>query len=487
MKNIILTLLGFTLVLASCENAIDIEQPGRLGASQTFETVDDLELGVLGVYDQFDYTPAIQFNSVFTDQVSIGFDNGGQGLGDGEYGFRLNPGSDFPTAQWINYYDALNAASRVIEASPDIEIDEGEQDAYDNALGQAYALRAWAHFELLTYFSPDLTDNSAQGVILLDFVPTTDQSLPRSSNADIFASIESDLSEAASLLTEDSNPTFVSQDFVKALRARMAAYRGDYTTADQHAADLLADYPLADRTQYAGIFTDTDNTEVIFKLERAPGDNYDGQGSTGSGFAGGWAGANFAFVNATIDGSPYYEMSNSLFDILDPADVRYDVLLHPTSDLGNNILVIGKYEGSQGQPLMNDLKIFRASEMLLIRAEAAADAGSLVAAAAFVDQLRDARFGADQAAPVYANQQEAFADILNERRMELAYEGFRWVDLRRLGARAGLSAMQRASEDCAVNGQCNLAIDDYRFNSAPIPLVELDANSTISSQQNPGY
>lgn len=485
MKNyLIIAILGITVIFSGCKDAIDIEQPGRLGAEQAFESVADLQSGVYGVYDFFDNTPAIQFNSVFTDQVKIGFDNGGQGLGDGEYGFVLNPESDFAEAAWTNYYAALNAASRVIEAAELVTIEDGEQAAYDNALGEALALRAWAHFELITYFSTDYTDDTAIGVILLNFVPGVSDLLPRNTNGEIFTSIDTDLTKAKTLLQNQASATFISLDFVKALEARMAAYRGDYATADGLAAQLLADYPLANTTEYANMFLDLDNAEVIFKLERTPGDNYDGQGATGSGFAGGWAGANYAFVNGTIDGSPYYEMSNSLFNLLNPADVRYDVNVEPTSDLANNILVIGKYPGSEGQNLMNDLKIFRASEMVFIRAEAAAEANNLVGAAGFIDQLVDARFGVDGAAPTYASQQDAFADILNERRMELAYEGHRWVDLKRLGQKAGLPGIVRDPSDCAVNGACTLSITDYRF-TVPIPLVELDANSSI--QQTAGY
>ncbi len=486
MKNIIVVLFGVLFAITSCTDAIDIDQPGRLSEEFAFRNVANLEQGVLGLYNRFDYTSAIQFNALFTDDLSIGVDNGGQGLGDGTYAFRLNPQSAIASTWWTRYYGALNAASRIIEAAALVDIGEGEQAAFDNALGQAYALRAWAHFELLSYYTTDMTDDNALSVILLDFVPSQDQTLPRNTNGEIFQSIFNDLDQAEDLITTQSNPIFVSLDFVTALKARIAAYRGRYAEADALAASLLASYPLADRTQYFDMYQDTDNTEVIFKLQRTIGDSYDGQGSTGSAFAGGWAGANFAFVNATIDGSPYFEMSNSLFNLLNPFDVRYDVNLHPTSDLGNNILVVGKYRGKDGQPLMNDLKVFRAAEMLLIRAEAAADANNLAAAAGFVEQLRDARFDDDQDAPVYTTQAQAFLGILQERRIEFAYEGFRWMDLRRLGQRAGISGIQRDPTDCAINGACDLPITDFRW-TLPLPLVEFNGNPVIAQQQNPGY
>ncbi|NKI31856.1 RagB/SusD family nutrient uptake outer membrane protein [Croceivirga thetidis] len=497
MKNYLI-IFAVAFGLFSCNEAIDIEQPGRLGAAQAFQTVDDLEAGLLGAYDEFDTTPEIQFNAVFTDEVAIGFDNGGQGIGNGEYGFILNPGSAASQALWVNYNDGLNATTRVIESAALIEVDPADQARFNQIVGETLALRAFAHFQLLSYLSTDYTDDSALATILVNFIPTIDQALPRNTNAEIYASINDDLTRALSLLPSGStDATRVSSDFVLALQARMAAYRGQYAQADALAADLLTRYPIASRAEYEAMYLDTDNTEVIFKLERAFGDNYDGQGTTGSGFAGGWAGANFAFVNATLAGSPYFEMGRAVFNELDPADIRYDVNVAPTSvidpdyttnqDPALDILVIQKYPGSEGRDLMNDLKVFRAAEMLFIRAEAAADAGNINGAAnstaAYLKQLRDARFGTDQPLPTFGSQQEAFGAILDERRIELVYEGHRWKDLKRLGARAN-RGVERDAIDCAINGACSLPVTDFRF-TMPIPLVELNANNNI--QQNPGY
>ncbi|MFN3137635.1 MAG: RagB/SusD family nutrient uptake outer membrane protein [Allomuricauda sp.] len=485
--NILIYLFAFIFI--GCEDAIEIDQPGRLDANSAFQTVSDLNLGLLGLYNEFDTTPEIQFNAVFTDELAIGFDSGGQGLGNGEYGFILNPNSAAPRAAWENYNDAINVANRIIAAAETIEA-EGE---YNNILGQTHALRAFAYFQLISYFSPDYTDDNALATILFDFVPTPDLQLPRSTNGEVFALINEDLNLADNLLTVDSNPTFVSKDFITALRARMAAYRGNYAQAATFASELLSKYPLANKEQYKAMFLDQDNTEIIFKLERTINDDYDRQGFTGSGFAGGWAGANFAFVNATIEGSPYFEIGRSLFNLMNEDDVRYEVNLEPTSivspDYTNSanfkdedILIVGKYPGNE-KPLLNDLKIFRASEMLLIYAEALVAAGNLEDAAEQIKQLRDARFGTDQPLPAYANAQEAFNDILNERRIELAFEGHRWKDLKRLGTAAG-QQIERDPLDCAVNGACTLNPTDNRF-TMPIPIVELSANPNI--QQNPGY
>ena len=186
--------------------------------------------------------------------------------------------------------------------------------------------------------------------------------------------------------------------------------------------------------------------------------------------------------------------------------IRFDVNVGPESLISPNyltaddpnlfrnedILLVYKYPGSEDSPLMNDLKIFRSSEMLLILAEAAADAGNFNGAtnttAAYIKQLRDARFGSDQPLPSYANATEAFAAILDERRVELAFEAHRWHDIKRLGVRANQGVL-RDPLDCnilGVNGACSLPPTDHRF-TLPIPQAELIANPEIRDQQNPGY
>jgi hypothetical protein len=500
MKNYkkIFYFLGLAAMLTACNDAIDIAQPGRLDADAAFENVADLQAGLYGVYDNYDISTEIAFSSIFTDELSIGFDNGGQGLAD--YGFILNPGSVAPASFWTGAYAAINSANRLIEAAASITPEAGEQAQYNQILGEAYFLRALGHFFLQSYYTTDYEDDNALGVIAVDFVPTIDQQLLRNTNGEVFGLIDADLDRANSLMGNDtSDPTFANKDVVLALRARMAAYRGNYTLAASASQTLLDKYGLANRAQYEGVFLDTDNTEVIFKLERTNNDTYDRQGSTGSAATGGWAGARFAFVDATLAGSPYFEMGRSLFNLLDPTDVRYDVNVAPTSLIdpdyaindnpATDILVIQKYPGSEGQPLMNDLKVFRASEMLLIRAEAYADAGSINGAtnstAALLKQLNDARFGTDTALPVFANETEAFAAILDARRIELAFEGHRYKDLKRLGARAN-KGVEKDPIDCAFNGACTLSATDFRF-TFPLPIVEFNANPGLRAQQNPGY
>jgi hypothetical protein len=178
-------------------------------------------------------------------------------------------------------------------------------------------------------------------------------------------------------------------------------------------------------------------------------------------------------------------------------DIRYAAIVHPTSIISANYLAesdflnhdklaFRKYPGTSANgQLTNDFKICRISEMYLIKAEALISAGDLDGAAATIKQIRDARFNKPQAQPSYASATDAWKDVLYERQKELAAEGFRFVDLKRLGQLAGMTELDRDTKDCQLaNGACSLPFSDHRW-TLPIPTDETNPNPSI--QQNPGY
>ncbi len=478
MKNYKVVLLAFlSTIIFSCEDAIDIVQPGELYPDVAFQTVSDLEKGLNAVYGAAGEETEIDLGSIFTDEIKIGAANGGQGLiNDAEYSFKMTTGSDYAVGIWSENYSLINFATRVIEGAKNVVPAEGEEAQYANVVAQAHILRAWGHFKLLTYFSTDMTDDNALGVILVDFIPKTNQNLPRNTNGEIYALINADLAKVSDLTTnaENVNRFFISKDFVTAFRARMALYREDYPTALTLSTDLISKYPLTPRAQYGNIWKDIPTTpgadEVIFKWDRIKGNAA--------------IGATWASVNSTVTGAPFYEVATDLRDLLVAADVRRNVIIDPSAN--GTIFPVGKYPGSGGLRI-NDIKVFRTSEMYFIRAEAKADASDFAGVAADLQAVLAQRFSAANlpTIAVPANKQAAFAEILKQRRVELAFEGHRYIDLRRVGPKAGVD-INRNPLDCAINGACFLSSSDYRF-VLPIPSSEIGANPAIAGQQNPGY
>jgi hypothetical protein len=447
-----------TTFFQSCQDNLEIDPNSSLIASTAFRGVSDLQTALNSTYRNYNNT-TIQLNSIFTDNTKVGKDNGGQQLN--LHRLVMDPTTGEAGNIWISRYAMINQASRIIEAATIIDV-TGQEAVVNDILGQAYALRAFAQFELFQYFTPDYLDASGLSVPAVDFVVTV-ENLPRNTVSEVLSLIDTDLTTSASLLDNSKTDNkFVTNNFITALRARIALFSGDYPGALGFANQLIAAYPLANKVQYQLMYLDADNTEVIFKAARVVGD-------AGPGFIWHFSG-----------GGPTIEMSNSLFNILDPTDARYGVLLNVAdSDPANNYLLINRYPGTANE-FLSDIKVFRVSEMYLIKAEAELRNNQVNIAKATLKTLRDARFGADTALPSFTNTTNGLDFLLEERRVELAYEGHRYLDLKRFGV--GLS---RDIADCGnLDNACDMSSTDKRF-TLPIPLVELNANNLII--QNPGY
>jgi len=473
-------------MLTSCEDATEIIQVGELNEQVAFQNLDDIKSGLSGVYANYgpDFggndagVDAIYFNEIFTDNVKAGIDNNGQG--DLTYAFQLQPGSDTPLTIWSNRYATINAANRILRAIDNINFSNSELVEVDHIKGQLLAIRALAHLDLFQYYTVDYQAGNDLSIINMDFVPSIEDEFERNTVSQTITFINNDL-DNADLLIDDALATssgvfFVSRDFVKAVRARLALCTGNYTLANSMATQLVNDYPLANPGQYISMFADGDDTEVIFELSRVADDSQ--------------VGGLWYFNNVAVDGGAYIEMSNELFNLFDPMDIRSSVNVNPASvfngvDDPSNILLINKYPSSADGPLTNDIKVFRSSEMLLIRAETEARNNQLVDAANSILELRTARYFAPPAPLAFSSVNEALTEILKERRLELCFEGHRYLDLKRLGGELGIG-VDRNAVDCASfsSPTCNLSANDYRF-TLPIPTSEIEGNSLIS--QNPNY
>ena len=334
-----------------------------------------------------------------------------------------------------------------------------------------------------------MSDDSALGVMLLDFVPSIDVKLPRVPNSQIYALIEQDLTYAENNLSSTAvNYKFVTKGLVNAIRARMYAYRKNYTLAKQYAQAAIADSGLAlsNTSTYNFMWNDLSQGETIFAASRPS--------------AGAWGnvGSLFVFNTSELTGGVFHDMGRNLYNVLanNPNDIRFQTWIDPTSLVNPNymtdptyvdsdVLVINKYPGKANAPLRNDLKLFRVSEMKLILAECevGGTTPNLVNAATLVQEVRTAR-NTGEVLPVYTTAQEAWADILLERRKELCFEGHRYLDIKRLGALANASIDRNITDDITPATPLTLPLTDYRF-TMPIPQNEIAGN--VGIQQNTGY
>lgn len=130
----------------------------------------------------------------------------------------------------------------------------------------------------------------------------------------------------------------------------------------------------------------------------------------------------------------------------------------------------------------NSMIKMRYADILLLKAEAYLMTDNLSAAADIIDQVR-ARVGLKKlTSTVRGNKENLLNAYLDERRMELCFEGQRWFDLVRLDkVEEVMNAVY--AKDSGRKAQRNIFnANSYRL---PIPQAAIDQNDNLV--QNPGY
>lgn len=554
---IVATLSSAGFALNSCQDALDIVQPGQLEDGDLYTSVSSLNDVLNGsIYAQLDPIDEIYFTAVFTDEVKPGSGSGGQDYD--LHRFFLDPstqvvgGGTVSTVTsngiWLNYYRVINRVNRLLEGAKNVKpANATEQGQYNNILAQARAIRAFSYLQLETYFSTDMKDPNALGVILLKDVPATDAKLPRAKNQDVYDFINSDLDYARGVLAYSTAKQryYVDKAFVNAVSARFNLYKGNTVLAKQYAQDVINNSGLSltlatpiigkntvllapdgsaglesgpyvfpntppvaspwniafyggtnsangngivggSFNPYRKMWADSENGEVIFSLNRLP---------LGAGAS---IGTRWNTNASTASGVPMWFLGRNLFNLVyksptqDLGDIRLYTYIDPTSVISNNYqnvasqndrLVIDKYPGKTSAATRNDIKVFRLSEMYFILAEAETAAGNLTAAHDLIQQVRVARNYLGTATTP-AYSSPQFAYA------DILKE--RRIELGLEGHRyidlkrlatVAGVTMDRNAKDDIIP-VTNLPNDSYKY-TLPIPIQETSANP--NAKQNPGY
>ncbi|MEA1849640.1 MULTISPECIES: RagB/SusD family nutrient uptake outer membrane protein [unclassified Chryseobacterium] len=520
MKKIFFYISITIIGLNSCATDDKLEPftPGAVTEDVAIQSSTDVQRLINSSMNLMMNRDEYSFVSIFTDEAALGSNNGGQGRtgSDGYFVFALNPSSSAPDNIWDANYFALARVNRVIEnVDKVVALSAADQQVLNRSKAEAYVLRALAHLKIMAYFSPNLKDDNALAGILADKVIATTETPNRATNAQFYSLIHSDLNTALSIYSTNtataySNASwYPSANLARALKARAYAYKGDYTNAEIWADQVISSsgISLATAAQLTTVYhtnTSSGNTEVIFKLRRTAQQN-----SQATNLHNGWV----SVANAR-NGSPFYEVSRSLYQFLiaTPNDARLGIIVRPnTSTLGSlidanptasadirntDILVPFKAGGASASTATSgfnpDFIQIRLSEMYFIKAEARANANDFTGVKNALQTVVNNRFTTAPVVPIPTSQTQAFKAILDERRKDLAFEGHRFIDLKRLYSLAGVSQFDRSILDYGSQYWNVPGADPANFPFAgnnkwalPIPQGELNANSNI--QQNPGY
>lgn len=394
IKNIIF--LGAALLLNACSAFLDIEPHSAIDPSQV--TSKDLSALRFGMYNRVQELPQRESYVLF-DIIGGNFQSGMNGAAFDMIKGTLNPLNSIVYTNWSGCYRAIFQVNNVLSILEGVT----PSDLRTVIKGEAHYFRALLYMNLVTRWGdvPLIKQN-------------TNEKLPRTPKSEVWAFVEDELDIAQTLLSSSSSYYLVSQDAVKALKARVKLYLGKKNEAKIIAEELITkpQYALA---PFEDIFRKKSNKEVIFAFECL---TEDGSGITLSTMF-----YNYAHVNK---GSYIYAPSLEAIGMFEAGDKRKAISL--TIEGGQDL--VNKYPS--GQTGSDPVIISRLSEMYLISAEAQGLAGLNR-----LNQLRNYR-GLGNISP--SNEEEYLQAILDERKRELFAEGHRYYDLVRTnhGSEIGL-------------------------------------------------
>ena len=235
MKKYILMMgMATTLGLTSCSDYLDETNRNAVTADVLYGTPDGYETLVNACYA---YSKAFMGNTDGYSLTEMGTDCfTGAGSSSGNvpalayYGIDLNPTYKPFRYMWNILYSGLNCCNAAISRADASGLDQATRN---HRLGEVHFLRA-LYLHLITEIWGD-------AILYTEEIQSPQTTAVRTPQAEIYQQIFADLDEAASLLssTQAKENGRVTLNAVKALKARLALYREDWSTAASLAKELI--------------------------------------------------------------------------------------------------------------------------------------------------------------------------------------------------------------------------------------------------------
>ncbi len=464
------------LTIVSCKKRLDIQPQTQL---TQLKTIDDLNSALNGCYSGF------KSDSYYNNVAASGSASAWSALPDlmgDDYVETLESLGNWRQLSEMSYnsdngavlgafrqpYEIISRVNNILGAISPFEADPITANKAANIKAQVLAIRAHAHFDLMRYFAVDFDRSST--ALAIPYVKTFNaldpfSNLPaRNTVKEVYDNIYSDLNASLSEFRKGGNTTgntarnYIDSVTVYAMRTRVNYYAALWPAVISDANVVLNLRPLGNAANYVATFSvageANPTSEVIWAI---PSD-----GSLRPGLA-------------TNGATPNYRISTPLTAIIKGLGGAYndpDIIRFNVSGNGNFGRTLNyKYPG------IRSFKVFRAGEILLMRAEAKQKTSNATA----VDDLNLLRTNRGIANSVQTGQ--ALADAIGiVRRVELLGEGHRWFDLKR--TTKTINRSECGSTGSSSSSNCTVAASSRAW-SFPIPFNEIKVNTKLI--QNPGY
>lgn len=462
LKNIGYLLITTVLITStSCKKTLEIEPKQNIDATNALNTIDDIKSAVTGLYGLMG-SGALYGNNFNILAELQGSDDYISWRGTFQ-SFRQVSNKNMTTDNadvlrtWTSSYRAIILANNILDRLKTIE----PSNTLDK--GEAYFVRGTLYFELIRYYALPYSDGSTTthlGVPIVN-TPVYDETqasakTPRSTVEQVYAQAEADLLQAITLLptTNDKRATkYTAMAFLSRLYLQKAGTAGagnaNLIKARDYANQVINSNAYALNPLVTIAFKNRNSSESIFEIQQ---NNQNNAGDANDGLTTFYASLPGSVGRADI------RLLAAFVDLYEDDDDRKKLLTY----IGTGARPGNTYT-AKWTDFGQNLPVIRLAEMYLTRAEANFRLGTSIGDTPLndVNKIRE-RAHASTLGAVTLN------DITNERALELAFEGSRIHDLKRLKKATG----------------------DYLYNDPalvfPIPDREIKASNGVLVQ-NPSY
>lgn len=490
MKNILTAtlLLAIMLISFSCNKDFLEKTPiSALTTSNFYKKAADAEAGLAGAYSFGQSEFYIwDFEIIGDIQSDNCYAGGNSGDVQNIDNFKLTPTNGNVTRDWAYIYRVIASTNAVLDNVPNITDPALNEQRKNEILAEAKFLRALHYFNLVIIY----------GEVPLSLSASQELFLPRESVKNVYTQIEKDLTEAEAFLSVTAKYAGqATKGAAQALLAKVYAQQGKYDVALQACNKVLpskfggsgsGNYDLLTDYEFLWDNKHKNSVESIFEIQH---------NSTLAGF-GNW-GINL-YLPFSLTGDTWAKFANPSNDLIDFFRTQGDsVRLHASVFFENTVASNStpppytaatqpvpfsyKWRMTGGGNWNGDCNtiLIRLADIILLKAEALNRLGQTTEAMALVNQVRTrVKLPAISA----SNQADAAMLILNERRLELAFEGQRWLDLLRSGNENLFGVMNKLKDPSGTPLNYNVSESKLIF---PVPQTERDLNKNLT--QNPGY
>lgn len=476
-KNIKVLLIGFivgSLPIVSCNKILDVTPKQSIDSRIALESPEAIRASLNSVYAYLQQ--ASQYGLELIAVPELLADNTNHTNNPTTYygQFRNQPGAHMGI--WGSSYSAINEINNIIEVLKDPPAGV-TQEFSESIEGQARFLRALYYHNMSKIYGYDPkarveeVDFGSVPLLTHPVLNTDDITYPsRAPIEQIYDQIYRDLDSAYLLLDgktiDASNPEYyASASAAAALLSRVALYNEDYGRVVTEASTSLieSDFKFMSNSNYISGWRSVKLPESIFEVAFHVGDLADPANAS----------LRVTFTSRLTLGATTFAnrgnvtVASDLYNKYATNDVRRGLFINGIGRNSNQI-EITKYISRSGSNHDN-VPVIRVSEVILNRAEAYAHLEQDDLARQDLNRIRE-RAGLT-AVPSSLTGQDLIDEILLQRRLELAFEGHRFFDLKRQG------------KDI-IKPMGNVKFEEFRI-LAPIPYSEAERNTNLD--QNFGY